>query len=93
VWHHVASHVSERLARLPLALMLVGLFFWLYPEAIWLPSLGNILLFVPVVALAFTVRFLIQYTFALFAFGQNELVRSSNFGFCFTCFCLGVIAP
>jgi ABC-2 type transport system permease protein len=48
VWHHVASHLSERLARLPFALALVGLFFLLYPQAIWVPSLWRVLLFVPV---------------------------------------------
>jgi len=93
VWHHVASHLSERLARLPLALMLVGLFFWLYPKAIWLPNLGNILLFVPVVALAFTVRFLIQYTFALFAFWTERASAIEQFWFLFYLFLSGVIAP
>src|SRR4028119_1133423 len=52
VWHHVAGHLSERLARLPFALGLVGLFFLLYPQAIWLPNLWRVLLFVPVLGLA-----------------------------------------
>src|SRR4028119_1021891 len=51
-WHHIAMHLSERLARLPFALGLVGLFFLLYPQAIWLPNLWRVLLFVPVLGLA-----------------------------------------
>lgn len=42
VWRHFFSHVAERFARLPLAAVLIGLFFLLYPEAIWLPSFRTI---------------------------------------------------
>ena len=93
VWHHVAMHLSERVARLPFALVLVGLFFLLYPQAIWLPSLGRVLLFVLVVALAFTVRFLMQYTFALFAFWTERASAIEQFSFLFYLFLSGMIAP
>ena len=36
VWHHFASHVAERFARLPFVCGLVLLFFALYPQAFWL---------------------------------------------------------
>ncbi len=87
-WHHVAEHVSERFARLPLILLLVSFFFLLYPQAFWLPSLGRVLLFLLVIAIALALRFLIQYTLAMFAFGQNELPLLSNFGLYFTYFSL-----
>ena len=45
VWHHVANHISERFAKGFFILGLVLLFFILYPQAFWLPSLGNFLLF------------------------------------------------
>jgi ABC-2 type transport system permease protein len=93
VWHHVASHLSERLARLPFATLLVGFFFLLYPEAIWLPSFGNVLLFVLVVVLAFVLRFLIQYTFALFAFWTERASAIEQFWFLFYLFLSGIIAP
>ena len=93
VWHHVAMHLSERVARLPFALVLVGLFFLLYPQAIWLPSLGRVLLFVLVVALAFTVRFLMQYTFALLAFWTERASAIEQFSFLFYLFLSGMIAP
>lgn len=92
-WHHVAMHLSERIARLPFVVVLVGLFFLLYPQAIWLPSLGRVLLFMPVVGLAFTVRFLMQYTFALLAFWTERASAIEQFSFLFYLFLSGMIAP
>ncbi|MBE9127650.1 ABC-2 family transporter protein, partial [Coleofasciculus sp. LEGE 07081] len=93
VWHHVASHVSERLARLPFALTLVGFFFWLYPQALWVPSLGPVLLFGLVTAMAFALRFLMQYTFALFSFWTERANAIEQFWFLFYLFLSGMIAP
>ena len=93
VWHHVTSHLSERLARLPFALALVGLFFVLYPQAFWVPPLGNFLLFLLTLILAFALRFLIQYTFALFAFWTERATAIENFWFLFYLFLSGMIAP
>lgn len=93
VWHHIAGHLSERVARLPFGLMLVGLFFLLYPQAIWLPSLSQVLLFVLVLVLAFVLRFLIQYTFALFAFWTERASAIEQFWFLFYLFLSGIIAP
>lgn len=93
VWHHVAGHLSERLARLPFTLMLVVLFFLLYPEAIWQPNIGNIFLFIPILGLAFVLRFLTQYTFALFAFWTERASAIEQFWFLFYLFLSGMIAP
>ncbi len=81
VWHHFASHVSERFARLPFVCGLALLFFALYPQSFWLPSLGRFLLFLLVVVLAFCLRFLIQYTFALFAFWLERASAIEQFWF------------
>jgi len=93
VWHHVAAHLSERLARLPFALVLVGLFFLLYPEAIWQPSLNRVLLFILTTVMAFTLRFLMQYTFALLAFWTERASAIEQFSFLFYLFLSGMIAP
>ncbi len=93
VWHHVSAHVSERLARTPFALLLIGLFFLLYPQAVWIPSWQNILLFTVAVILAFILRFVIQYTFALFAFWTERASALENFWFLFFLFLSGMIAP
>jgi len=93
VWHHVASHLSERVARIPFALSLIALFFLLYPQAFWIPSLGKLLLFTLAAMLAFVLRFLIQYTLAMFAFWTERASALENFWLLFYMFLSGVIAP
>lgn len=93
VWHHFTSHVSERFARLPFSLGLVLFFFVLYPQAAWLPSLRNLLLFALVVIVAFSLRFLIQYTFAMFAFWMERATAIEQFWFLVYLFLSGLIAP
>lgn len=93
VWRHVAAHISERAARLPFALGLVILFFILYPQALWLPSIGNVLSFLLASAIAFALRFLMQYTFALFAFWIERASAIEQFWFLIYLFVSGIIAP
>ncbi|WP_427159637.1 ABC transporter permease [Aliinostoc sp. HNIBRCY26] len=93
VWHHVASHLSERVARIPFAIILIFLFLFLYPQAFWLPNLGQVLLFTLAVSLAFILRFVIQYTFAMFAFWTERANAIENFWFLFYLFLSGLIAP
>jgi ABC-2 type transport system permease protein len=93
VWHHFASHVAERFARFPFIIALVGLFFALYPTSFWLPNLFQIVEFVVVVAIAFSLRFLIQYTFALFAFWTERASAIEQFWFLIYLFLSGLVAP
>jgi len=93
VWHHLAGHISERFARLSFAFLLMGLFFILYPQAFWLPSLGQLLLFILAVMLAFSLRFIIQYTFAMLAFWTERASALENFWLLFYLFLSGLIAP
>jgi ABC-2 type transport system permease protein len=93
VWHHVASHLSERVARVPFAILLICLFFLLYPQAVWLPNLGQILLFTLAVTLAFILRFIIQYTLAMLAFWTERATALENFWYLFFLFLSGMVAP
>lgn len=93
VWHHVFSHVAERFARIPFAILLIVLFFFLYPTAIWVPSFGSVILFVVSIVLAFTLNFLIQHTLALLAFWTERASSLQEFWFLFYLFLSGVIAP
>jgi len=92
-WHHFASHFAERFARLPFAIGLIVLFFGLYPQAFWQPSLGQILLFLVFVTLAFALRFLMQYTLSMFAFWTERASALEQFWFLFYLFLSGLIAP
>jgi ABC-2 type transport system permease protein len=93
VWHHFAAHVSERFARLPFIVVLVAIFFALYPQSFWLPSLSSVLVFAFVVAIAFSLRFLIQYTFALLAFWTERASSVEQFWFLVYLFLSGLVAP
>lgn len=93
VWRHFAGHVSERVARLPFTFILVALFFLLYPEAFWLPSLPQALLCLFVTAIAFGMRFLMQYTFAMAAFWVEKASAIEQTWFLFYIFLSGYIAP
>ncbi len=92
-WSYFASHFAERFARLPFALMLVALFFALYPQAFWLPSPAQLALFLLVVILAFALRFVMQYTLAMFAFWTERASALEQFWFLFYLFLSGLIAP
>ena len=92
-WHHFASHLSERLARLPFVVILVGFFFLLYPNTWWVPSLVNVFWFTIVVILSFCLRFIMQYTFALLAFWTERASAIEQFVFLFYLFLSGMIAP
>lgn len=93
VWRHFFSHVAERFARLPFALILVGLFLVLYPQAAWLPSLSNGILATLAIIIAFCLRFLMQYTFALLAFWTERVVALEQFWFLLYIFLSGMAAP
>lgn len=93
VWRHFFSHIAERFARLPFAIVLLGLFLVLYPQAAWLPSLGNGILAALAVTIAFCLRFLMQYTFALLAFWTERVVALEQFWFLLYIFLSGMTAP
>lgn len=93
VWHHVASHITERFARMPFTLLLLVLFFILYPQAAWMPSFSGMILAIATIILAFILRFLIQYTFALCAFWTERATALEQVWFLFYLFLSGMIAP
>ena len=93
VWHHVARHLAEKMTRIPLIALFCGLFFVLYPDAAWIPQLSNIFLGLSAIALAFILRFAIQYTFAMLAFWTERASAIQQFWFLFYVFLSGTIAP
>jgi ABC-2 type transport system permease protein len=92
-WHHLASHFAERFARLPFAIVLVVLFFWLYPQAIWVPRVMDLLWCLVTVLLAFALRFVSQYAFSMLAFWIERAYAIEQFWFLFYLFLSGLVAP
>ena len=93
VWHHVARHITEKLTRIPFVGFFIILFFCLYPQAIWRPSLANLLLAITVVVMVFALRFIMQYTFSMLAFWTERASAIEQFVFLFYLFLSGFIAP
>ncbi|MGK7926139.1 MAG: ABC transporter permease, partial [Spirulina sp.] len=93
VWHHVAAHVSERLARLPFVIVLTVLFFLLYPQALWFPDINQILLGTIATLMAVSLRFLLQHTSAMLSFWVERASAIEQFLFLFYLFFAGYIAP
>lgn len=93
VWRFVASHVTERLVRLPLVLGVAGACFALYPESFWLPSPLDLASGLLLLALAFSARFLMQYTMAMLSFWSERAAAIEELWFVVHLFLSGLIAP
>lgn len=93
VWRFLANHLGERLARLPFLVVLAGFFFLLYPESFWIPSGKSALLAVAAIMLAFALRFLMQYTFAMISFWSERANAIDDLWHLFYLFLSGYIAP
>jgi ABC-2 type transport system permease protein len=93
VWRYVASHVGERLARLPFSALVVALFFVIYPPAFFVPDALHLVEAVAFAVVAFALRFLIQYTFALLSFWTERASSVESLVFIVYMFLSGAVAP
>jgi ABC-2 type transport system permease protein len=93
VWRYVALHVAERLARLPFSAMIVAAFFLLYRPAFFVPDAVHALEAAGFVVVAFALRFLIQYTFALLSFWTERATSVEQLVFIVYMFLSGAVAP
>lgn len=92
-WEHLISHISERFARLPFVFLLIGVFFWLYPQAWFAPDWGVALLGLLAAGFSFLLRFLMQYTFALMSFWTERASAIEDLWFILYLFLSGLVAP
>jgi ABC-2 type transport system permease protein len=92
-WRFFTAHISERFARFPFLVILIGFFFVLYPQALWVPSPGRFALACGVMILAFLLRFVMQYTFAMIAFWLERANSIEDLWFMLYLFLSGFLAP
>jgi ABC-2 type transport system permease protein len=92
-WRHVSRHLTEKITRIPVIIGLLWLFLSLYPEARWLPNPWRILGFLGLCLMAFTLAFLIQYTFCMLAFWLEKASAIEVFWNLLFIFFSGLIAP
>ncbi|MCX7849831.1 ABC-2 family transporter protein [Thermus sp.] len=92
-FEHLAAHVAERLARLPFVVLLTLLFFLLFPEARFAPEALPLALGLLLTALAFLLRYLMQYTTAMLTFWSERAAAVEEVFFLLYLFLSGTIAP
>ncbi len=92
-WPHVAAHVAERVARFPLIVGAMLLFFALFPQALWWPGWGALGVAAIAIVAGFALRFLMQYTFALLAFWTERASAIEQLWFLLYLFLSGLAAP
>jgi ABC-2 type transport system permease protein len=93
VWRYIALHVAERIARLPFSVGLVVLFFLLYRDAVFVPDPIGLVEGLAFALVAFALRFLIQYTFALLSFWTERASSVESLVFIVYMFLSGAVAP
>ncbi len=92
-WRYVASHVSERLARLPFSALIVVGFFVIYPPAFFVPGYKSALIAGAFCVVAFALRFMLQYTLALLSFWTERASNVESLMFIVYMFLSGAVAP
>lgn len=92
-WRHFAEHVSERLARVPVLLVIGAMFFMLFPEALWMPSAYDLALAAVAMTATFILRFTVQYAFAMLAFWTERAHAIERLWYLPYLFLSGLIAP
>jgi ABC-2 type transport system permease protein len=92
-WEYLATHVAERAARLPFSMLIVAVFFALYPQAWWLPSATDALLTMAVASLALILRFVMQYTLSMLSFWIERASATEQLWMLLYLFGSGLIAP
>jgi ABC-2 type transport system permease protein len=93
VWRFVASHITERVVRLPLVLGVVGLCFLLYPAALWWPRPSDLAQAALLLGLAFAARFMLQYMMSMLSFWSERAASIEELWFVTHLFLSGMIAP
>lgn len=93
IWHYLADHLAERLARFPVVLLLVGLCFWLYPGSAFFPNWQVLGQCVVLIVGTFITRFTLQYTLAMVCFFNERASSLESLSFITYTFLSGMLAP
>ena len=92
-WRFFCDHLAERLARLPFLALVTAVFFALYPASFWVPSLRSLALALACLLMAFLLRFIMQYAFAMIAFWSERANAIEDLWFFAYLFLSGYLAP
>jgi ABC-2 type transport system permease protein len=93
LWHYVSAHLGEQLARFPFFLVVLCLFFVLYPAALWFPTASSLLLGIVATYAAFALRFAMQYCFAMLTFWFERAAAIDQLSWLPYLFLSGLVIP
>lgn len=93
LWHYVSAHFGEQLARFPFFIVMLALFFVIYPAALWVPTAGGIILGILAIYCAFALRFSMQYCTAMLTFWFERASSIDQLTYLPYMFLSGLIIP
>jgi ABC-2 type transport system permease protein len=93
LWRYLASHIAEQAIRLPIVMMIAGLFFLVLPWAFWLPTPQRALLTILATMMAFLMNFLIQCCMACLCFWSDRVNALERLIYLPMLFLSGLAAP
>ncbi len=67
-WRYYTSHIAEQITRVPIVALMIMILSVVLPNSFWLPKFTELILTTFVIFLAFTVRFMIHWAFAMSCF-------------------------
>ena len=93
IWQFVSSHLGEQMARFPFFVVIVIVFFCIYPAAFWFPAPWAILLGIVTTYCAFALRFSIAYCLSMLTFKFERASALENLSMIPFLFLSGMIIP
>jgi ABC-2 type transport system permease protein len=93
IWRFLASHLTERVVRLPVVFGIVGLCFLAYPEARWVPRVADVASAFGLLFVAFCARFMLQYMMSMLSFWSERAGAIEELWFVVHLFLSGLMAP
>ncbi len=92
-WHYLAQHLAERGVRLPMILVLLAVFLWLYPGALVFSGWGPLFLGLLASLLGFLLNFFVAYALGLLALWLEEATDLYEAWYVFFMLFSGYLAP
>ncbi len=92
-WRYYFSHLAEQLTRLPFVIIILALLFLILPIHFWIPTPSNLILGSLVIFLAFTLRFLLHWAFAMICFWSEKASSIERILLIPYLFLSGLVAP
>ncbi len=92
-WRYASSHVAEQLTRIPFVFFMISILFLFVPNSFFIPKLKDFILAGIAIFLAFCVRFLIHWIFAMLCFWNERAAAIERLLLIPYLFLSGLVAP